>query len=98
MNNSQVAHLWANKSKTSAKGSSFYFDGSTIYSYGGHFPIAKHVQISGEDWIIFNDSSYSSSTGRHQSLVRYAMITTMWDSRTLKVASTQMFNSICAEI
>lgn len=33
MNNKQVAHLWANKSKASAKGSNFYFNNTDIYSY-----------------------------------------------------------------
>lgn len=35
MNNSMVAHLWANESKESANGSNFYFEGESIYSYGG---------------------------------------------------------------
>ena len=43
-----VAHLWANKSQDSAResGGRFYFVGDTIYSYGSHFPIARHVENS----------------------------------------------------
>ena len=36
MNNSMVAHLWANESQESANGSNFYFEGQSIYSYGHH--------------------------------------------------------------
>lgn len=35
MNNSMVAHLWANEMKEFANGSNFYFEGESIYSYGG---------------------------------------------------------------
>lgn len=34
MNNSMVAHLWANEKQESANGSNFYFEGESIYSYG----------------------------------------------------------------
>ena len=36
MNNSMVAHLWANEMKEFANGSNFYFEGESIYSYGSH--------------------------------------------------------------
>lgn len=68
MNNSQVAHLWASKNKQSARGSSFYFDGDTIYSYGSHFPIARHCK----GVVLFTTRTYSKSTGRHISLTRRA--------------------------
>lgn len=68
MNNEQVAHLWANKSRTSAKGSSFYFDGDTIYSYGSHFPIARHYK----GVILFTTRGYSTSTSKHIGYARSA--------------------------
>lgn len=68
MNNTQVAHLWANKSRPSAKGSSFYFEGDTIYSYGPHFPIARHVN----GVVLFTTGSYSVTTARHISITRQA--------------------------
>lgn len=40
MNNQQVAHAWANGTKTSGRGYHFYFEGASIYSYGAHFEIA----------------------------------------------------------
>jgi len=44
MNNSQVAHIWANQSKTIAKGSNFFFNHKSIFSYGHHFEVARLVQ------------------------------------------------------
>jgi len=69
MNNQQVAHLWANQSKGSAKGSNFYFEGDTIYSYGSHFPIAK---IYGNT-ILFTTKNYSSTTAKHKSYTTRAI-------------------------
>ena len=43
-----VAHLWAHRAQESApQRGNFYFDGDTIYSYGSHFPIARHVKHKG---------------------------------------------------
>lgn len=68
MDNKQVAHLWAHKAQPSAKGSHFYFEGDTIYSYGSHFPIARHYK----GVVLMTTGSYSSTTAKHISYVRYA--------------------------
>jgi len=68
MNNKQVAHLWANQSRESASGSHFFFEGDTIYSYGRHFPIARHH----EGIILFTSKDYSITTTSHKSYVRQA--------------------------
>jgi hypothetical protein len=73
---SMVAHLWANQSQYHARnaGETFYFRDSTIYSYGGHFPIARHVKnAAGESAVLFTDRNYSSTTNRHKSEVRQAI-------------------------
>lgn len=44
MNNSMVAHLWANEKQESAHGSNFYFEGESIYSYGRHFEVGRIVR------------------------------------------------------
>jgi len=67
-NNKQIAHLWANQSRESGRGSHFYFEGDTIYSYGTHFPIARHYKGA----VLFTTKTYSSSTQRHCSHVRQA--------------------------
>lgn len=72
---SKVAHLWANKEQDEAtnQGRSFYFWKETIYSYGRHFPIAKHVQDqTGNDYILFTERGYSNTTAKHISITYMA--------------------------
>lgn len=70
-NISDIAHLWAHQTQSKARNSAsnFYFNGDTIYSYGRHFPIAKHV--SGK--ILFTERSYSNTTSKHIAVVRQAI-------------------------
>jgi hypothetical protein len=65
-----VAHLWANQSQDHARNSSdsVYFDGDTIYSYGRHFPMARHI----DGVVLITTDSYSSTTGGHLSMTRSA--------------------------
>lgn len=75
-NTSEVAHLWMHKAQAGArnKQGNFYFDGDTIYSYGGHFPIARHVEsAAGKPAILFTTRGYSNTTSKHISLVRRAI-------------------------
>lgn len=74
MDNSQVAHLWANQSRAEAHGSHFYFEGATIYSYGRHFPIATHVKNKkGKAAVLFiNKGYYSVTTQKHIGLTASA--------------------------
>jgi hypothetical protein len=72
---SKVAHLWANKEQDEAtnRGRSFYFWKETIYSYGRHFPIAKHVQDqAGNNFILFTERGYSNTTSKHIAITRGA--------------------------
>jgi hypothetical protein len=74
--NDMVAHLWAHQSQTSARNAqrNFYFDGNTIYSYGGHFPIAKIVENKrGGRAVVFTTRSYSVTTSKHISATRSAV-------------------------
>ena len=68
---STIAHLWANRTQDEARNSgNFYFDRDTIYSYGRHFPIAKHVRNEeGLSAVLFTTRSYSNTTRRHISVV-----------------------------
>lgn len=70
MNNTQVAHLWASGNKASGKGSNFYFEGDTIYSYGNHFPIARRIS---ESFYLITQRGYSVSTSRHICYTRRAI-------------------------
>lgn len=59
----EIAHIWAHQRQDEARnsGGNFYFNGPTIYSYGGHFPIAslsgKHPNV-----VYFTTRGYSNTT------------------------------------
>lgn len=65
---SEIPHLWAHKTQTNARNSqgNLYFDGDTIYSYGSHFQIARHVQNKrGENAVLLTTREYSVTTSSH---------------------------------
>lgn len=66
-NVADIAHMWANQTQPSANysGGNFYFEGDTIYSYGSHFPIARHYNGK----VLFTLDNYSKTTSKHVSLV-----------------------------
>jgi len=70
---SEVAHLWANQLQDEARKSnnSFYFNGRTIYSYGGHFPIAV-IDEQDNNIVYFTTRSYSNTTSGHKYTVERA--------------------------
>jgi hypothetical protein len=63
----EIAHLWAHQSKPDARNpqSNFYFRGDTIYSYGSHFPIARHIEHDGKKAVLFTSRTYSNTTAKH---------------------------------
>lgn len=69
-----VAHLWAHQSQGEARNAqgNFYFVGDTIYSYGTHFPIAKHVERKGRRAVLFTALDSSTTTSRHKRIVEMA--------------------------
>jgi hypothetical protein len=70
---STIAHLWANQLQEEARNSgNFYFYKKTIYSYGAHFPIAKHIEKDGERAVLFTTRGYSNTTARHIGVTRQA--------------------------
>ena len=77
MSNSQVASKFANRNQNKRglveyKGSNMFCERDIIYSYGYHFPMAKHLGVRDhEEFFVLNSDRYSSSTSRHQSYVRY---------------------------
>ncbi len=79
---SQVAHLWAHQAQATAREpgkccgnqSRFFFEGDTIYSYGRHFPIARHVtNRKGEKAVLITTRGYSKTTNGHIWAVRGAI-------------------------
>jgi hypothetical protein len=68
----EVAHIWASQSQYEGRASRVFFEGGTIYSYGRHFPVARFAPEYG-NIVLFTDQGYSSSTGKHKSLIRAAI-------------------------
>ena len=66
-----TAHLFASQSQSEARtpNGSLYFNGKSIYSYGGHFCIAKFID---DKTLLFTERSYSNTTAKHISCVSYA--------------------------
>jgi hypothetical protein len=75
-NTGEVPHLWAHRTQDEARNrqGNLYFTGDTIYSYGSHFPIARHVTSdAGDCAVLFTTASYSVTTSAHCSAVRSAI-------------------------
>ena len=65
---SELCHKWANMEQESGRTStgSLFFNRSTIYSYGDHFAIAKHiVNEQGQRAVLFTLRGYSNTTAKH---------------------------------
>ena len=69
---SEVAHIWASQSQNEGRAGNIFFDNGVIYSYGLHFPVARFAPEYG-NIVLFTDRGYSSSTGKHKSLIRAAI-------------------------
>lgn len=73
----EIAHLWMHQTQGAAynQARNFYFEAATIFSYGGHFPIARHVtgKNGKSKAILFTTRGYSVTTSKHISLVRRAI-------------------------
>jgi hypothetical protein len=70
-----VAHTWANQTQPEARntGRTLWFEGDSIYSYGRHFCIAKHVtNEKGVKVVLFTTRDYSVTTSSHKNIVRQA--------------------------
>jgi len=75
-NTGEIPHLWAHRTQDGARNrqGNLYFEGDTIYSYGSHFPIARHVvNKAGDHAVLFTTATYSVTTSGHCSAVRSAI-------------------------
>lgn len=66
----KVGQEWGRNSQ-----GNLYFDRETIYSYGSHFPIARHVKSESgrKRAVLFTTRTCSNTTARHCSAVRKAI-------------------------
>lgn len=83
-NHSDVIHAFAQKQQESGRASNVYFEktdwndskfgksvdyGTRLYSYGSHYLLAEFLD---ENTVMVNDQGYSSSTGKHIGIARWA--------------------------
>ena len=64
--NAGCTHAWAHQTSTHGRSGNhnLYFEGPRLYSYGPHFLVAALLP---GDIVLLNNSSFSPSTGQHQS-------------------------------
>jgi len=64
-----VAHLFANQSQPEARNSGdyYYFNLPSIYSFGSHFEIARHVEFKGKHCVLFTQRTCGQRTSKHLS-------------------------------
>jgi hypothetical protein len=69
---SELPHIWASQSQSNGRtsGRNFFFADKIIYSYGSHFPIAKHLP---EGKVMITWRTYSNTTSKQVSAVRQAI-------------------------
>lgn len=68
----EIAHIWAHKSAPYGKSpGAVSFDGPVIRSYST--AIARHIEHKGKAAIIYNGTSYSVSTSKHQGRIASAI-------------------------
>lgn len=68
VDNSMVAHLWANKSQAHAHSGNMSFDRDKIFSYSAL--IARFVEHDNREAVLIADRTWSNTTSSHQSDVR----------------------------
>lgn len=70
----EVAHNWAHKTGKAQRGFNMFYDDEIIFSYGRHFPIARHATTpDGKPCILFTTQGYSVSTSKHLSYTSRAI-------------------------
>jgi hypothetical protein len=72
-NNRQLAHVWAQQNQPNGRGSNFFFDGPSIFSFGRHFEIARFVTRKGQRAVLFTSRGYSVTTSKHKHMARSAL-------------------------
>jgi hypothetical protein len=72
----EIPHLWAHRTQdeTRNRQGNLYFTADTIYRYGSHFPIARHLVNGAGEWaVLFTTATYGVTTSSHCSAVRSAI-------------------------
>jgi hypothetical protein len=72
---SEIPHLWAHKTQSTGRNAqgNLYFENDSIFSYGRHYEIARHVQTKQGNAVLLNCESNSVTTNGQVSAVRQAI-------------------------
>ncbi len=76
MKAAEVIHVWANQAQSDGRNpqGNCYFTGPTLYSYGRHYVVGRHVKGSrGRTAVLLNSNTSSPTTNRHRSHARQAV-------------------------
>jgi hypothetical protein len=66
----EVIHKWANETQAEGRNAqgNVFFDGKSLYSYGSHYEMGRHVSgRKGEKVVFLNDEPSSVTTEKHKS-------------------------------
>jgi len=87
----EIAHLWAHQVQDSARNGckSLFFEGKTIFSFGHHYPAARHVEFKGKKAVLVTNRKSSSSTSGHMAGIRSSL------PKTWKVFEVR---NVCEEV
>lgn len=86
----EIPHLWMVKSQPSARNpqGNLFFRDSTIFSYGDHFPIARHVETAKGSCVFITTRTWpGNTTAGHVSAVYRAIPQDTWTFRVDDVFS-----------
>lgn len=61
----ELAHQWAHKASSQGRAGNLFHEGNIIFSYGHHFPIARHYKGA----VLFTRKGHSVTTAKHKSFV-----------------------------
>ena len=67
--NKSIVEAWAHKQTDDLSHGNIHVKGDTIYSYGSHFPAARHI----DGIVLITNQWFSVTTSVHTALVRYAV-------------------------
>lgn len=72
----EVMHRWANETQQEGRNAqgNCYFEGKSLFSYGSHYEMGRHVTgRKGEKVVLLNDEGSSVTTEKHKSWARQSI-------------------------
>jgi len=68
--NSEIMHVFAQRTQSEGRTSNVFFYGNKIYSYGYHYLLGEFID---NNTILINDTGYSHTTAKHINYLRQAV-------------------------